>query len=460
MHSLKVVCLATVLFFTGCASHKPNNLENTESTADLRLYQLYIDPNGDLLDPGNREKITDESTYVDNILKNFETQKAENPDLQLTLFIHGGLNTFESATARVKRAQAAMLADDKYPLFISWDSAALSNYSDHLFLLRNGIKARKLGPVSSPFVWLEDMLRSLARLPASTYNVVAGQNSVRINNYSPVEVAADRSLLELKAQGFTLHNSDKDTGHTVGDWWSIWNPVKLATAPFVDGLGTGAWDSMLRRTDLVLRRDVNLDGVNSPGPDTAVTTFLNRYAQTQSKHAIIIIGHSMGTIVANNIIAKYSKLTFSDIVYMAAACKMKDIEYVVAPYLENHPKTEFYNLSLNPYRDISENIYHDFIPRGSLLMWIDQTLGGANSFQDRTAGYWFNIVLGASEAFKNNQIRKRVHLTQFGIRDKTPQNHGDFGEFKFWKDAFWKGGVGLYQASRAPDRDQPLNAQN
>lgn len=150
----------------------------------------------------------------------------------------------------------------------------------------------------------------------------------------------------------------------------------------------------------------------------------------------------MGTIIANNIIARYQHMIeFNDIVFMAAACKIKDLEYVVAPYLEKNETTNFYSLSLNPYRDISENTFYDFIPRGSLLIWIDQTFGDINSFQDRTAGYWFNIVRGAGEAFKNSKVRERVNLTQFGIRDGTPQEHGDFNDYAFWKEEFWQGQI-------------------
>ena len=92
---------------------------------------------------------------------------------------------------------------------------------------------------------------------------------------------------------------------------------------------------------------------------------------------------------------------------------------------------------------MAENSALDFVPRGSLLIWIDETLGSTNSFQDKTAGYWFNMVRGASEAFKNPSIRKRVHLTQFGIKDGTPQTHGAFGDYKFWNESFWRGDVSL-----------------
>jgi len=431
MKIVKTIIIILMLNLTGCAVLNTSSISEEES-AELKLYQLYINKDGNLLDPVSGDIVLDEDRYIDNIYKNFEDKK-----LKLTVFIHGGLNTFESATSRVRDVKSKMIKDDKYPLFISWSSGGFTNYSDHLFLIRDGEKTPVLGVLSSPFVFLEDALRSIARIPASTYNVLFGQNSVLVNNYTNEESASDSALAELEELGFVIYNSPNDTGHTFGDWWSVWNPVKLLSAPFVDGLGTGAWGSMLRRTDLVLRKDDGFNG--NKDANTAVTKFFNKFSAEYKSNEIILIGHSMGTIIANNIIVRYPQLNFSNIVYMAAACKIKDLEYVVAPYLDNNPSSKFYNLSLNPYRDISENTYYDFAPRGSLLMWIDETLGEVNSFQDRTAGYWFNITRGGGEAFKHGNIRQRVNLTQFGIRDGSPQNHGEFSKYEFWHESFWKG---------------------
>jgi len=439
MKTIKLYIAVSILFISGCATNYTP--ENKQLLEDSKFYQLYIDDNGRLLNPASKNAVKDESAYVDGILKNFKEMKEKNPKLVLTIFIHGGLNTFDSATSRVKRVKNEILKDGKYPLFISWNSEAFSNYGDHLFFLRRGEESSVLGPLSSPFVLLEDGLRSIARLPASTYNVLFGQNSVRINYYSEEEIAADKSLKNLEPQGFVIHDSPNDTGLGFWDWALVWNPVKLVTAPFVDGLGTGAWDSMLRRADLVLKKDKAFNGENGKVSDTAVTLFFNSLGKKFPSQKIDLVGHSMGTIIANNIISKYPKLHFENITYMAAACSVKDLEYVVAPYLKNNSASTFYNLTLNPYRDLSENMAFDFVPRGSLLIWIDQTFGATNSFQDRTAGYWFNIVRAASSTFKDSDVRNRVHLTQFGISGDSPKSHGDFGEYDFWNESFWRGEI-------------------
>lgn len=422
MKYIKCYLVFVVFVLFGCTS-----IKYADEKEELSLYQIYIDSTGDLLNPIS-EQIIDrdyEAQYIKNITDNFNMQKSINPKLKMTIFVHGGLNSFKTATDRVKKIKNLMLMDNKYPVFISWRSGGVSNYSDHLFSIRRGEKENLfVGGITSPFILVEDILRSLARFPASTYNVLFGQNSIRIDKYDKEEQYSDKALVELKKLGFVIHNSPNDTGHGVGDFWSIWNPVKLVTSPFVDGLGTGAWNSMLRRTDLVLRRNESFNGVTDERSDTAVTKLFKKIALDMKDEEITIIGHSMGTIVANNIIARFQELNFNKIVYMAAACSIKDVETVISPYMQKNRNAKFYSLSLNPYRDMAENTGLDFVPRGSLLIWIDDTLGTINSFQDKTSGFWFNMIRGAKEAFKDPSVRQRVHLTQFGIKDGSPQEHG------------------------------------
>ena len=477
---MKIMCLVllALAILNGCVTTAPENQPAyRQAVKDLRPHQLYVDEYGNLLNPGTRERICgeqgeessdrkkhcidSEKSYVDEIIANFQKLKAKKPKMTLTVFIHGGLNTFKSATERVDKDKVIipMLDEDKYPLFISWNSEPISNYKDHLVYLRRGKLERILGPLSTPFVLLEDTLRSIARIPASTYNVVFGQNKAFdsiLTKYNKEEAQAQSARSYLQQEGgFHIHENGVDeVGLTRKDWLTVWNPVKLVTAPFLDGLGTGAWDSMLRRTDLILRKDVSANVKETVFEPTAVSKFLNEFSIEFGDVDVTVIGHSMGAIVANNIISKYPEIKFKNIVYMAAACRLKDIEYVVVPYLKRNSFAHFYNLSLHPYRDISENVAYDFLPRGSLLMWIDQTLGEPNSLADRTAGYWFNIIRAANNIFSKpdartmtgadsyNDVRKRVHLTRFGA-DKSPKAHGDFNDhkLKYWQQTFWEGEI-------------------
>lgn len=228
------------------------------------------------------------------------------------------------------------------------------------------------------------------------------------------------------------------------------------TSPLVDSVGTGAWNSMLRRTDTVLANDkkIPIDQIKPEDPNeieqlkcksqinedqTAVSEFFRLWQSCYKSQEIQLIGHSMGSIISNKIIARYPEINFSHIVYIAAACSLNDIADNVSPYLNHHRKTQFYNLSLHPLRDQFENTsFIDIVPRGSLLWWIDNTLGAINSFQDRTAGYWPNIYKVVTKIFPK-KIQPQVHLTKFGMSEDAPQSHGSFGNFPFWRESFWIG---------------------
>jgi hypothetical protein len=101
--------------------------------------------------------------------------------------------------------------------------------------------------------------------------------------------------------------------------------------------------------------------------------------------------------------------------------------------------SRFYNLSLDPYREIGENEFYDFVPRGSLLHWIDNIFGQVNSFKDRSAGGWWNIVRTAEDVFPE-PVRTRVWLTRFPIGgpEMGPQEHGGFDAYCFWRPSYWQ----------------------
>ncbi|MNP10432.1 alpha/beta hydrolase fold protein [compost metagenome] len=265
-------------------------------------------------------------------------------------------------------------------------------------------------------------------------------------------------VAELERQGFSVNSRGPYTG--VGNaYWTVWNPVKFLTAPFLDGLGTGAWDSMLRRADLVLTKKQAYEGEfprskSSGGDkkqdvpryaDTAATKFLAEWARDSSLKdvKINIIGHSMGAIVSTDILVRHPRLNVDNVVFMGAAARIKDVENIIVPWMQGatHKKARFYNLSLDPYREIGENVYHDFLPRGSLLNWIDFIFGSVNSYKDRTAGSWWNIVRTAEDIFPGGdpELRRRVHVTRFPIGgpEMGPQTHGGFGEYCFWRSSFW-----------------------
>jgi pimeloyl-ACP methyl ester carboxylesterase len=436
---------------SGCAANLPIPAQTQQckaiidhASSNLNAYSLYINSRGELIDT-HKKPVQDTDAYLAAIFQNYNRLINLDSRLRLALYIHGGLNGSKEVAERVGGLWKPMLEDCKYPVFVSWRSGFPSNYWDHLALLRRGVysspesfpsskiddwAALVEGPLSSPFVLVEDTLRAISRIPARSYHVLVDENRALQQVTSSQESYA-------KVPKINYHDGATDEGLAFGDVWSIANPIKLLSAPAIDGFGTGAWDSMLRRTDFVLHKDEQFNG---DGGLTAVSQFIEKWEQSAYKNReVILIGHSMGSIIANKIIAKYHEIEFSPIVYMAAACSLSDIEQIISPYLSHNPKRVFYNLTLSPTRDKLENFLGiDIVPRGSLLVWIDNIMGSINSFGDRTAGFWPNLTKVTGRIFPE-KIRPQVHLTKFGVNDGSPQNHGDFDNFPFWDEQFWLG---------------------
>src|SRR5205807_7605742 len=90
-------------------------------------------------------------------------------------------------------------------------------------------------------------------------------------------------------------------------------------------------------------------------------------------YQITLVGHSMGAIVLNELVRRSTTegVHYDNIVYMAAACSVRDFQRSVVPYMQRHTTTNFYNLCLHPVNEVRERHAADLVPRGSLLVWID-----------------------------------------------------------------------------------------
>jgi pimeloyl-ACP methyl ester carboxylesterase len=482
MRNLSVALLLLVLF--GCAGNRLVPRAGTPPV-DPNLHAIYIDQHGELKEkegapppPPDRENIAvaaslaqNEDLYNARIIANFKKEQASRRGLALTIFVHGGLNRSDSSWKRAAAFSADMLREGQYGLFVGWNSGGFTNYFDHLFRIRTGEYKPAQAVLTSPIVAIGDAARSIVNIPTAWYRTVADPLSVTGWYTRTVEVEYARRIGVLGHLKINVSNKPPYTG--VGsDYWTILNPVKLLTAPIVDGFGTGSWDSLLRRTDLVLSKPIAYEGrqpkrswdedearallaasqagvpaVFTPETkelsDTAVTRFLKDWINDDSLRGVRInlIGHSMGAIVVNNILARHPALSIDNVVFMGGAVRIKDVENGVVPWMRRpgNDLSRFYNLSLDPYREIGENEFYDFVPRGSLLHWIDNIFGQVNSFKDRTAGGWWNIVRTAEDVFPE-PVRTRVWLTRFPIGgpEMGPQEHGGFDAYCFWRPSYWQ----------------------
>jgi hypothetical protein len=142
----------------------------------------------------------------------------------------------------------------------------------------------------------------------------------------------------------------------------------------------------------------------------------------------------MGAIIANDVIELYPDLPVRNLVYMGAACSVKQAQAAVVPFLAANPQTEFFNLTLHPVAEADEIEGWDLPSRGSLLEWVDNWYTSPSHPVDRRLGKWVN-AMESIHLFRD--VRERVFVKGFGVEgDLLPQKHGDFGDCPFWKAEF------------------------
>ena len=159
------------------------------------------------------------------------------------------------------------------------------------------------------------------------------------------------------------------------------------------------------------------------------------------------MGHSMGAIIVNRVLALGLDLEVKNIVHLASADSIKNLLGTVAPYLIENQKTKFYSLSLHPNNENRErnSLLHipGLLPSGSLLNWIDNMYTTPETVIDKRSGSWSNIE--RTLALIPDRARKNMHFKIFGetpdfmVNDfvVSPQKHGDFGKMKFWDKSQW-----------------------
>ena len=299
-----------------------------------------------------------------------------------------------------------------------------------LFYRSNNIEQRWIITIelsSIPTAYPQKLTRSLG------LRHHAGQNSLPINLYLGPDI------------------TEVDVGQFVLGTATI--PLQVVTEPVLDTVGTSAWKNMVRRTRTMFFPAGNFITVsNQPSQTTlqygAAYQFfdeLNTFLKTHPDYYLDVIGHSMGAIIVNEALRSFPDLRIKNLVYMAAACSIRDFLAVGAPYLKSHD-VEFYNLSLHPRKEIDETNADGLPARGSLLTWIDEFFQTPESFGDRTLGSFENVVI----AYQLLPQTNRVHLKAFGISTRKisagPQKHGEFTNFPFWRSDYWSTKVALNES--------------
>jgi hypothetical protein len=187
------------------------------------------------------------------------------------------------------------------------------------------------------------------------------------------------------------------------------------------------------------------------GADGCPPLLSDRDRETLRNARIVMIGHSMGAIVVNELLQLFSELPYESLVYMGGAASIRETSRAVTRVLENNRGcTKFYGLMLHPMNEAREPTGFGLLPSGSLLVYVDEFLEVPKTVPDRTVGQWRNLR-ATRHVFFPEEARRWMLFRVFdraqvvvpygnGREYPNPTSHGAFNDedVPFWQEVFWK----------------------
>jgi len=471
-------CICTLCMSTACVNVHVRAL--TERELPIRRHAIFVDEQGraQSVDVGKKSHYMSDSAYrryLDTLMQGVRASGRTD----LLIRVHGGRTSLDGALDASLWTRDSILSDtltNFYPLFINWESTDVSSYGEHLFYVRQGQRYTKWyrGPLWSPFYLVADLGSGIFHLPiaagyqvwqfwrpATDAHVREKEKAARLDAQRKAAAASvSARTYEHRIDGIELDTGrylpgiDEEALDVLKATAQL--PVKLLTLYGIESAGPEDYGNMHRRTRTMFRNPneftVYEGRTDYVRPTGAVSIFLDALdsmirADTAGgkRYTITLVGHSMGAIVASEMIRSHPSLPYRNIVFMAAASTAREFEIGVLPYLEAHRETRFYDLTLHRLAEINEQEVAGFVPRGSLLSWLDGYLTGPETDMDRTIGRYDNIVL-ATHIFPDS-VRPQVHIKEFGYKDSIfnygpelkPFRHGQFldPEMPFWRCEYW-----------------------
>jgi hypothetical protein len=419
---------------------------------------IALEGDGEAFEIETKHTLPEEYTYQSHIKSMIESI-AQSNKTDILIYIHGGMKDIKEAIDEAEE-QTRIIAEstEYYPIYINWDSGINSAYFEQLLFIRQGKREPVLGPISAPLCLFSDLGQAILQMPITLGDEIYRHFFKSVNQNSSLESINSTSDKKYWQMYFDLHSmgsEEYDDSHfTDISVYLLGGSPKLITTPMVDAFGKKAWISMQRRTREIFQKNKQKSTIErernkstlemSGGGLGRLMDELAALMVDNPEYKITLIGHSMGTMVINEIIKSYPDLKYQNIVYMAAACSMNDFEDSVIPYLRQpqNMNTNFYNLTLHPSQEMNEKMYGEMILKGSFLEWIDNFLSDPTDVTDRTMGKWENVV-AASHIFPED-LRDRIIIKKFGLKnavitDPEPLKHGEFNDtvMRFWEKRFW-----------------------
>jgi pimeloyl-ACP methyl ester carboxylesterase len=401
-------------------------------------------------------------SHVSTILRGLE----EEPHGKILIFIHGGLNTYAQSFDRALRLIPLIKNAGYYPIFVNWRSGLVDCYREHLFSVRQGRIHRNYGWLTWLYLLTADLGRAVFRSPAAIYLQIINDckpyfprsNPDGLNSAALFDALRKRrrSARDVEALGISMGADVRTRRESLVKLLLLLITYfpKLFSGAVVDAFGTSAWVNMLRRTKTLFRTPQEFDVRDSREKHTViegaldtpqtgalalfVTALVEKLDSGARPYEIIIVGHSMGTIVLNRVLKDFPGLACSNLVYLAAACSISEFIDSTVSYLDLHKQTRVFNLCLHPIAEELESNALELSPRGSLLVWIDNFMSSPETTADRRLGVWENI-LQATHMIPHH-FRGRITLKAFSVGRNAggPQTHSELGSIDFWSPGVWE----------------------
>jgi hypothetical protein len=456
MHGRRILALGPLLIpLAACFTFPAGDRSFTRQSVFISASGRALAPLADTAKRG--KELLDSAaraTYVQAIVDSIRASGQR----RVLVFAHGGLVSLKTGLDKTIEGRDTISKAGFFPIFINWDAHWAGAPLDQLLHADAGSPWRTPWPLVPP----RFAIYTIGHLGGAVFdiprNLVAGLSEYRKSVFQarPRE-SEERQIDGLRVgvgryYGRSFLQTAAEEAHTI-----LVTPVRaLVTGPLVDGFGTQAWDGLVQRSNSAFRpgdeyraafpEEGGAGAFRPPSGTAGVLIEALADLQRELDLEVVFIGHSMGALLGNQVLA-LSSLRPSRIVYMAAASSIDQTVASVVPYLRSNPDAQFHILTLHPNLEANETFWPalGLPPRGSLLHWIDATFADPRYFGERVIGRYDNII--KSLHLFPAEVRSRVTVKTFGRADVTdpsvvgylePRKHGDFSNPRsgFWREEF------------------------
>lgn len=494
------------------AIHKdgvPIRTPTYEVAAKQPSASLNTDDDNTLSSPQDVEKqlqntIIDRITAYASTLPNRNTPACDGR-LHLLIIVHGGMNDYGDSGKHLTDLLPAPISPPTrtagnyategllnntcyYPLFINWNSGFGDSIKDDMIRFRFGEHNAGFAWSTAPFIAAGRVLSSAMDIPASLFHqgvtMKDGIVGAAHEGDPKVGIALD-TLANLPSYFLSMTLLPITEGFGAPAWGIMKRRVDEATgsiAPALETRQTGAARTLIQ----ALRRSITMKSSCTAPQPLAAGGGKFCWANTPTEVTVTLVGHSMGAMIINRLLnavedplpsSSSPALPVDQIIYLAPACSINEAEQLLMSYLDRHPTTHFWLFTLNK-RDESREIplsgFAIFVPRGTLLAWIDTFLENEVGPGEGRFGWvkyletFYGIsdqkpsprafldyftpasdpwrALGVNWSLKNSPMRLRAFSSQRRIWDHTaPERHEDFLEPDHFKTILCKIDPGTYK---------------